>query len=138
MKVSPPEWRTDDWLSRSARPRADERGGRLMAFSEEMAEIMRADLGFEPGLSEKKMFGGLCFLLHGNMVCGVHKDGAMYRPGKSREAEALALGAEPLSFTGRPMGGMVELDPGSFNDTELRSVLTQLSLANAASLPPKG
>jgi len=109
-----------------------------MAYSQEMAETMQADLGVEPGLTEKKMFGGLCFLLHGNMVCGVHKDGAMYRPGKAREAEALALGALPLSFTGRPMGGMVELDPGQFNDAELRAALTQLSLANAASLPPKG
>ncbi|MEY8837485.1 TfoX/Sxy family protein, partial [Cribrihabitans sp. XS_ASV171] len=78
-----------------------------MAYSEHMAETMRADLGVEPGLSEKKMFGGLAFLLHGNMVCGVMKDGAMYRPGKEREAAALAVGARPLAFTGRPMRGMV-------------------------------
>lgn len=110
----------------------------LMAYSEHMAETMRADLGVEPGLSEKKMFGGLCFLLHGNMVCGVHKDGAMYRPGKEREAEALEAGAQPLSFTGRPMGGMVEIDGGAFEDANLRAKLTALSLANAASLPPKG
>ncbi|WP_171173450.1 TfoX/Sxy family protein [Ruegeria sp. HKCCD8929] len=109
-----------------------------MAYSEHMAETMRADLGVEPGLSEKKMFGGLCFLLHGNMVCGVHKDGAMYRPGKEREAEALDAGAQPLSFTGRPMGGMVEIDGGAFEDANLRAKLTALSLANAASLPPKG
>jgi TfoX/Sxy family transcriptional regulator of competence genes len=109
-----------------------------MAYSEEMAETMRADLGVEPGLSEKKMFGGLCFLLHGHMVCGVHKGGAMFRPGKEREAEALALGAQPLSFTGRPMGGMVELDDAAFDDDALRVKLIQLSLANAASLPPKG
>ncbi|MFW8636833.1 TfoX/Sxy family protein [Cribrihabitans pelagius] len=109
-----------------------------MAYDEAMAEIMRADLGVEPGLSEKTMFGGLCFLLHGNMICGVHKDGAMYRPGKDREARALELGAAPLAFTGRKMGGMVEIDPGQFADAELRSALVQLSLANAASLPPKG
>lgn len=108
-----------------------------MAYSEPMAETMRADLGVEPGLSEKKMFGGLCFLLHGNMVCGVMKDGAMYRPGKAREAEALDAGADPLSFTGRPMGGMVEIDAGGFADDALRSTLTELSLAHAASLPPK-
>lgn len=108
-----------------------------MAYSEDMAEIMRSDLGLEPGLTEKKMFGGLCFLFQGNMVCGVTKDGAMYRPGKEREAEALAAGAHPLSFTGRPMGGMVELDAGSFEDADLRATLTEFSLANAASLPPK-
>ncbi|MFA3915984.1 TfoX/Sxy family protein [Ruegeria hyattellae] len=109
-----------------------------MAYSEVMADLMRADLGVEPGLSEKKMFGGLCFLLHGHMVCGVNKDGAMYRPGKPREAEALDAGAQPLSFTGRQMGGMVELDEGGFEDAVLRAKLTEMSLANAASLPPKG
>lgn len=109
-----------------------------MPYAEHMAEQMRADLGVEPGLSEKKMFGGLCFLLHGNMVCGVHNGGAMYRPGKPCEAEALAAGAEPLSFTGRPMGGMVELDEGAFADDATRATLTQLSLVNAASLPAKG
>jgi len=109
-----------------------------MPYPEHLAETMRADLGVEPGLTEKRMFGGLCFLLHGNMVCGVMKDGAMYRVGKPREAAALAAGAQPLSFTGRKMGGMVEIDQPAFEDAALRATLTELSLAHAASLPPKG
>ena len=110
-----------------------------MAYDDGMAEAMRADLGEVPGLSEKKMFGGLCFLLNGNMICGVHAGGAMFRPGKPREADALALsGVAPLSFTGRPMGGMVEVDEGAYADDEVRATLIQLSLANAASLPAKG
>lgn len=109
-----------------------------MPFCETIADTLRADLGFEPGLSEQKMFGGLAFMLHGNMVCGVIKDGAMYRVGKTHEAEAIELGAAPLNFTGRKMGGMVELDAGSVNDSALRTKLTEFSLANAASLPPKG
>ncbi|GHF45089.1 TfoX/Sxy family protein [Seohaeicola zhoushanensis] len=109
-----------------------------MPFDAAMAERMRADLGFQPGLSEKRMFGGLCFLLHGNMVCGVARDMAFYRPGKTREAEALALGAAPLSFTGRPMGGMVELDAGGFEDEATRAALTELSLSHVATLPAKG
>ena len=109
-----------------------------MPFSETIAETMRADLGIQPGLDEKKMFGGLAFMLHGNMVCGVIKDGAMYRVGKDREEDALSLGAGPLTFTGRKMGGMVELDAGSVNDDALRQKLTEFSLAHAASLPPKG
>jgi hypothetical protein len=110
-----------------------------MAYDDGMAEAMRADLGDLPGLSQKKMFGSLCFLLNGNMICGVHADGAMFRPGKTCEAEALALaGVEPLSFTGRPMGGMVEVDEAAFADDDVRATLTQLSLANAASLPAKG
>ena len=109
-----------------------------MAFSEHTAETMRADLWVEPGLSEKKMFGGMAFMLHGNMVCGVVSSGAMFRVGKDQEATALELGAEPLSFTGRKMGGMVELDEGGFADDQLRRALTEMSLVHAASLPPKG
>ena len=109
-----------------------------MAFSELIADTMRADIGVEPGITEKKMFGGLAFMLHGNMVCGVNKGGGMYRVGKEQEAAALDLGALPLSFTGRKMGGMVELDTGGFEDDALRAKLTELSLAHAASLPPKG
>jgi TfoX/Sxy family transcriptional regulator of competence genes len=109
-----------------------------MAFSELNAEIMREDLGFQPGLSERRMFGGIAFMLNGNMVCGVIGEGAMFRVGKDREAAALDLGAQPLSFTGRKMGGMVELDEGAFVDDDLRRALLDMSLFNAASLPPKG
>ncbi len=109
-----------------------------MAYLEVIADTMRADIGVEPGIAEKKMFGGLAFMLHGNMVCGVTKDGAMYRVGKASEEEALNVGAGPMTFTGRKMGGMVELDADGFEDDALRAKLTQMSLANAASLPPKG
>ncbi len=109
-----------------------------MAFSDVIAETMREDLGFQPGLSEKRMFGGIAFMLHGNMVCGVVGEGAMFRVGKDREAAALELGAQPLSFTGRKMGGMVELDAGAVADDDLRRSLVDMSLLNAASLPPKG
>ncbi|RYH10644.1 TfoX/Sxy family protein [Tropicimonas sp. IMCC6043] len=109
-----------------------------MPYSELNAETMREDLGMEPGLSEKRMFGGIAFLLHGNMVCGVIGEGAMFRVGKEREAAALELGAQPLSFTGRKMGGMVELDAGAFADDDLRRSLVEMSLLNAASLPAKG
>ncbi|MGR3713498.1 MAG: TfoX/Sxy family protein [Shimia sp.] len=84
------------------------------------------------------MFGGLCFLLHGNMVCGVHKGGGMARVGKSREAEALEIdGVDPLSFTGRPMGGMVDLSEDLLGDDALRARVVALALTNARSLPPK-
>ncbi|MBF9029936.1 hypothetical protein HKCCE3408_05990 [Rhodobacterales bacterium HKCCE3408] len=113
-----------------------------MAFDPGMADQMRDDLaalGAEPTrLTERKMFGGLCFQLSGNMICGVHKGGAMFRVGKPAEAEALAIpGAAPLSFTGRPMGGMVECDMDAFADDDARLALTRLALANAAALPPK-
>ncbi len=109
-----------------------------MPYSETMAETMRADLGVEPGLSEKKMFGGLCFLLHGNMIGGIGKQGALYRPGKPNEPAALALpGVTPMVMGGRKMGGFVRLDDDGFADDATRQKLTEISLAFVASLPPK-
>lgn len=110
-----------------------------MAYSETMAETMRADLGVEPGLSEKKMFGGLCFLLHGNMFGGIGKEGALYRPGKPNEAVALELpGVTPMIMGGRKMGGFVRLDDDGFADGTTRRHLTEITLGFVASLPPKG
>ncbi|MEV8466381.1 TfoX/Sxy family protein [Fluviibacterium sp. DFM31] len=107
-----------------------------MPFDESLANAMRDDLGIGPGMAEKKMFGGLCFLLNGNMVCGVHKGGLMYRVGKTAEADALVFqGVRPLSFTGRRMGGIVEADADLPDST--RAALTTMALAHAASLPAK-
>lgn len=109
-----------------------------MAYDEGLAQMMREDLDDEIGITEKKMFGGLCFLLHGNMVCGVHKDGAMYRVGKEREAEAMSIeGAGPMTFTGKKMGGMVDVTEDAMADDERRQAWCALALTNANSLPPK-
>ena len=62
-----------------------------MAYDEGHLTLLRDDLVDEPGIVEKKMFGGICFMLNGNMLCGVHKGGGMFRVGKDLEAEALAI-----------------------------------------------
>lgn len=109
-----------------------------MAYDEGLAELMRGDLAEVSGISERKMFGGLCFLLNGNMVCGVHKDGGMARVGKDAEAEALAMkGIDPLSFTGRKMGGMVDVSEEVLGDDARRGAIVALALAYAESLPAK-
>lgn len=109
-----------------------------MAYDEGLAALMRDDLAEQPGISEKKMFGGLCFLMHGNMVCGVHTGGAMFRVGKPREAEAMAIeGAGPMTFTGRKMGGMIDVGDDALADDKRRAQWIALALENAASLPPK-
>ncbi|SLN18877.1 hypothetical protein PSA7680_00667 [Pseudoruegeria aquimaris] len=109
-----------------------------MAYDEGLAQLMRDELAGQSGITEKKMFGGLCFLLNGNMVCGVHAGGAMFRVGKAREAEALAIpGAAPLSFTGRPLGGMIETDAAALGDDGRRGLWMALALAHASALPPK-
>ena len=109
-----------------------------MAYDEGLAELMRAELGDLPGLTEKKMFGGICFLQHGNMICGVHAGGAMFRIGKENEAEGLGLdGVGPMTFTGRKMGGMVDAGDAAMADDAIRGHLTGLALAYVATLPPK-
>lgn len=109
-----------------------------MAYDDGLAELLRNELADAPGISEKKMFGGLCFLLNGHMVCGVHKDGGMARVGKAAEPEALKIaGVSPLSFTGRPMGGMVDVAEDSFADDALRAEIVAMALAYAKTLPPK-
>ncbi len=109
-----------------------------MAYDEGLAALMRDDLAHTPGISEKKMFGGLCFLLNGHMVCGVHKGGGMFRVGKPAEPDALSIeGCAPLSFTGRPMGGMVDASEDLIGDDARRAALMALALAHAGSLPPK-
>jgi len=109
-----------------------------MAYDEGLAEILRSDLEEVAGISEKKMFGGLCFMLNGHMVCGVHEKGGMARVGKVAEPEALKIqGVAPLSFTGRKMGGMVDVDDETFEDDTLRPQIVGMALAYARSLPPK-
>ena len=109
-----------------------------MAFDQGLAEIFRNDLADQVGITEKRMFGGLCFMLHGNMLCGVHSGGGMLRVGKEHEAEALqVVGVEPMAFTGRPMGGMVDVDEEVMADDTRRLFVLQLALEFVKSLPPK-
>ena len=109
-----------------------------MAYDDGLADLIRTDLVDEPGISEKKMFGGLCFLHRGNMLCGVHAGGGMFRVGKPREAAAMAVeGAGPMTFTGRRMGGFVDVTDDCLVDDTRRAALLALALENARALPPK-
>ena len=109
-----------------------------MAFNEQHARLLREELSDLDGVTEKKMFGGLCFLWQGNMLCGVHRDGGMARVGKELEAEALALeGVAPLSFTGRRMGGLVEFSPEALEDPAIRSAVIALAREFVETLPPR-
>ena len=109
-----------------------------MAYHEEYAGILRDELATLEGVTEKRMFGGLCFMLNGNMLCGVDKNGGMARVGKDHEAEALKLpGIEPLSFTGRKMGGMVDINPEAIEDEATLRAVLKLALEFVGALPGK-
>jgi TfoX/Sxy family transcriptional regulator of competence genes len=110
-----------------------------MAYSEELAARIRAALLRAAGLSEQKMFGGIAFLLNGNMVCGVVGDELMARVGPDRHEAALARpGARLMDFSGRPMRGMVFVGGAGIATDAALAEWVRLSLDFVASLPAKG
>lgn len=108
-----------------------------MAWDEGLAQQLRDDLAGLP-VSETRMFGGLAFLLGGHMICGLHRGGAMFRTGKERYAEALAVpGTTPMRMGDRVMAAMVEADAGAMADDARRGQLMALALSVVQALPPK-
>lgn len=108
-----------------------------MAFDPGLAQILRDDLTGQP-ITEKKMFGGLCFLSGGHMICGLHKGGTMYRVGKESYASALALpGVQPMMMGDRPMAAMVTLSLADSATDSLRAPVLALAMATVRALPPK-
>jgi len=84
-----------------------------MAYDETLADCIRRAVGSRANVTEKKMFGGLAFLLDGRMFCGVLKHDLMVRVGPTRYRAALAEAhVRPMDFTGRPMNGYVFVGPG--------------------------
>ncbi len=88
--------------------------------------------------TEKRMFGGITFLVNGNMLCCVSKQGLMARVGKDAEPEALTRPfARPCLGTGRPMAGFIMVEhQGLVDDTSLANWVS-LARAYVESLPPK-
>ena len=79
-----------------------------MAYDEKLAARVHAMLGHRDDVVEKKMFGGIAFMLHGNMACGIVKQELMLRLGPEAASKALKQKhARPMDFTGRPMTGMI-------------------------------
>ena len=77
-----------------------------MAVDEDMVERMRAVLAGAGAMREVRMFGGLCFMVDGNMVAGTSKRGLLVRVGKDQHGEALERpGAKPMEMKGQPMAG---------------------------------
>lgn len=109
-----------------------------MSFDEGLAERVRDFVGTSPGISERKMFGGVCLLLRGNMSFGVVGSELMVRVCADAYPQALALPyAREVDFTGRSMRGMVFVsEKDIFEDEDLEAWL-QRGLQSARSLPAK-
>jgi len=106
-----------------------------MSYSEKLAERVRQALGAEPGLSERKMFGGVGFMVHGNMCCGVLRDDLIVRVGADSYDRTLTLAhARPMD---RPMRGFVQVTAeGTRTSRQLTSWVGK-GLEFARALPPK-
>jgi hypothetical protein len=108
-----------------------------MAVDEDLGERVRVALAGTGTVREVRMFGGLCFMLNGNMVAGTSKRGLMVRVGKDQQPSALArTGAKRMEMTGRPMEGYIFVDPPPPDDRSLQDWLA-LAVAFVKTLPPK-
>jgi len=108
-----------------------------MAYNLKLAERLRSELSGIP-VVEKKMFGGIGFLLNGNMTCGVHKDNLIVRVDPEKHTTLLKKPhVRPFDITGRPMKGwlLVEAE-GTKIDRQL-STWVKEGVEFASSLPPK-
>lgn len=109
-----------------------------MAYDEGLAHRVMTLLSGQSGLVEKKMFGGVGFIINGNMACGVNKDDLIVRVGPDNYEQALSQpNSRPFDFTGRPMKGWVMVDQdGISSDQDLQNWVAQ-GVEFAQSLPPK-
>ena len=109
-----------------------------MAYNEKLAERIRLRLKGTPGLSDKKMFGGVGFMIHGNMACGVHKQDMVVRlPDDESDAALKQAHVKVFDMTGRPMKGWVLVEPPGVSTDRTLHVWIDKSQAFAKSLPPK-
>lgn len=112
-----------------------------MAYDEQATARFRAALG-DLNCTEKRMMGGVCFLLNGHMIGGVDRPKGgisrfMFRIGKANQQKGAAMPlAQPMLMAGRPMRGMFFVDAADCDDALLRRWI-ELAMTYAGTLPPK-
>ena len=96
-----------------------------MAFDEKLATRIRRLLAHRKAVTERNMFGGICFMLNGKMCCGIVRNDLCVRVGPDHYEEALRqMHARPMDFTGRPLRGFVYVAPGGLRtDASLQTWL---------------
>ena len=109
-----------------------------MAYDEGLAQRVREEMSEQPGYVEKKMFGGIGFMVQGNIACGIIGDGLIVRVGPERYEDALA---EPhtgvFDRNGRPMTGWIVVAAAGYEADEDLGSWVQEGVALAQSLPAK-
>jgi hypothetical protein len=109
-----------------------------MAFSETLAGRVRQTLARRRGVSEKRMFGGLAFLLRRQMFCGVIGEDLVVRVGPEAWSKVLARRhVRPMDFTGKPLTGYVYVAPPGVRTAASLEAWVEQGLAFVRTLPPK-
>lgn len=109
-----------------------------MAYDEALADRIRELLSPRAEVSERKMFGGIAFMVAGNMACGVLGEDLIVRLGEDEAERALEEdGVRPFDFTGRPMKTTVYVSPERTSDDAGLAEWVEAGADFAASLPPK-
>lgn len=109
-----------------------------MAFDTKLADRIRAALGERKGLTEKKMFGGIGFMLGGNMACGVHGEQMIVRLDPAETDDALARPhTRRFDLTGKPMKGWILMEPAGVATDDDLTRWVSVGAKYAESLPPK-
>jgi hypothetical protein len=109
-----------------------------MAFDDKLAERIRRQMGKRRGLTEKKMFGGLAFLVNGNMCCGVHGDEMIVRLDPEQTDEALSRRHTRIfDLSGRPMKGWILVQPKGLTTEDALAKWIEIGSKYASSLPAK-
>jgi TfoX/Sxy family transcriptional regulator of competence genes len=108
-----------------------------MAYDLKLAERIRSQLDGIPFV-EKKMFGGVGFLLNGNLACGVNKDDLIVRVDPGRHAVLLKKPhAKPFDLTGKPMKGWLVVEAAGVKTDRRLSTWVEEGIKFASTLPPK-
>lgn len=109
-----------------------------MGYDEVLLERIHHHLGDRDDVVDKKMFGGVAFMLNGNMAVGVSGDRLMVRIAAEQHGAALGLpGVHQFDLTGRPMKGWIVVDADALDEDERLAYWIDRGLEYAGSLPPK-
>lgn len=109
-----------------------------MAFDDSLAGRIRGVFARREGVEEKRMFGGVVFLLHGNMCVGVWKDSLVARLGEEQaEAAMREPHVKPFDITGRPMKNWVLVGPQGVADDDRLRDWVRLAVEFVGQLPAK-
>ena len=109
-----------------------------MAFSESLATRIRDALARKKGIEEKKMFGGVCFFLNGNMLVGVWREFFIARLGPDQGDDAmLEPHVRKMDITGKPMKGWIMVEPEGVDDDDQLNYWIERATKFVKTLPKK-